>query len=121
MNRDRTIQSRVKRQMERAQKEYYLNEKIKAIQKELGRGEKSEFDELKKKIEAAGMSKDVRDKAMQELKKLEAMPPMSAESTVFRNYLDWLLALPCKKRSNEIRNVPSREQFLNEHHYGLGK
>src|SRR5271154_3904539 len=72
LNMDRTIQSRVKRQMERAQKEYYLNEKIKAIQKELGRGEKSEFDELKKKVEAAGMPKDVRDKAIQELKKLEA-------------------------------------------------
>ncbi len=77
-----TSSRRVKRQMERAQKEYYLNEKIKAIQKELGRGEKSEFDELRKKIEAAGMPKDVLDKAIQELKKLEAMPPMSAESTV---------------------------------------
>jgi len=80
--------------MERAQKEYYLNEKIKAIQKELGRGEKSEFDELRKKIEAAGMPKEVLDKAIQELKKLEAMPPMSAESTVSRNYIDWLLAVP---------------------------
>ncbi len=79
LNMDRTIQSRVKRQMERAQKEYYLNEKIKAIQKELGRGEKSEFDELKKKIDAAGMPKEVHEKAIQELKKLEAMPPMSAE------------------------------------------
>ena len=105
LNMDRTIQSRVKRQMERAQKEYYLNEKIKAIQKELGRGEKSEFDELKKKIDAAGMPKEVRDKAMQELKKLEAMPPMSAESTVSRNYLDWLLAVPWKKKSKEIRNI----------------
>ena len=75
LNVDRTIQSRVKRQMEKAQKEYYLNEKIKAIQKELGRGEKSEFDELKKKIESAGMPKEVKDKALQELKKLEAMPP----------------------------------------------
>ncbi|PYX25999.1 MAG: endopeptidase La [Acidobacteria bacterium] len=121
LNMDRTIQSRVKRQMERAQKEYYLNEKIKAIQKELGRGEKSEFDELKKKIEAAGMSKDVRDKAMQELKKLEAMPPMSAESTVSRNYLDWLLAVPWKKRSKEIRNISRAEKVLNEDHYGLEK
>src|SRR5437870_11711356 len=113
LNVDRTIQGRVKRQMEKAQKEYYLNEKIKAIQKELGRGEKSEFDELKKKIEAAGMSKDVRDKAMQELKKLEAMPPMSAESTVSRNYLDWLLAVPWKKRSKEIRNISRAEKVLN--------
>src|SRR5881398_1215234 len=121
LNMDRTIQSRVKRQMERAQKEYYLNKKIKAIQKELGRGEKSEFDELKKKIEAAGMSKDVRDKAMQELKKLEAMPPMSAESTVSRNYLDWLLAVPWKKRSKEIRNIKRAEEILNQDHYGLEK
>ena len=108
LNMDRTIQSRVKRQMERAQKEYYLNEKIKAIQKELGRGEKSEFDELKKKIEEAGMTKEVQEKAMQELKKLEAMPPMSAESTVSRNYLDWLLAVPWKKRSKEIRSHRER-------------
>src|SRR5271163_4740835 len=121
LNVDRTIQSRVKRQMEKAQKEYYLNEKIKAIQKELGRGEKSEFDELKKKIEAAGMPKDVKDKAMQELKKLEAMPPMSAESTVSRNYLDWLLAVPWKKRSKEIRNISRAEKVLNEDHYGLEK
>ena len=118
---DRNIQSRVKRQMERAQKEYYLNEKIKAIQKELGRGEKSEFDELKKKVEAAGMPKDVKDKALQELKKLEAMPPMSAESTVSRNYLDWLLAVPWKKRSKEIRNISRAEKVLNEDHYGLEK
>jgi ATP-dependent Lon protease len=121
LNVDRTIQSRVKRQMEKAQKEYYLNEKIKAIQKELGRGEKSEFDELKKKIEAAGMPKDVKDKAIQELKKLEAMPPMSAESTVSRNYLDWLLAVPWKKRSKEIRNISRAEKVLNEDHYGLEK
>src|ERR1700748_575193 len=121
LNVDRTIQGRVKRQMERAQKEYYLNEKIKAIQKELGRGEKSEFDELKKKIDAAGMSKEVRDKAMQELKKLEAMPPMSAESTVSRNYLDWLLAVPWKKRSKEIRHISRAEKVLNEDHYGLEK
>jgi len=121
LNMDRTIQSRVKRQMEKAQKEYYLNEKIKAIQKELGRGEKSEFDELKKKIEAAGMPKDVEDKSLQELKKLEAMPPMSAESTVSRNYLDWLLAVPWKKRSKEIRSIEHAEQILNEDHYGLEK
>jgi ATP-dependent Lon protease len=121
LNMDRTIQSRVKRQMERAQKEYYLNEKIKAIQKELGRGEKSEFDELKKKIDAAGMSKEVREKALQELKKLEAMPPMSAESTVSRNYLDWLLAVPWKKRSKEIKNISRAEKVLNEDHYGLEK
>jgi len=121
LNMDRTIQSRVKRQMEKAQKEYYLNEKIKAIQKELGRGEKSEFDELKKKVDAAGMPKEVHEKAMQELKKLEAMPPMSAESTVSRNYLDWLLAVPWKKRSKEIRNIGRAEQTLNADHYGLEK
>src|ERR1700742_371717 len=121
LNMDRSIQGRVKRQMERAQKEYYLNEKIKAIQKELGRGEKSEFDDLKKKIEAAGMPKDVMDKAMQELKKLEAMPPMSAESTVSRNYLDWLLAVPWKKKSKETRSIDHAEKVLNADHYGLEK
>ena len=118
---DRNIQSRVKRQMERAQKEYYLNEKIKAIQKELGRGEKSEFDELRKKIESAGMPKDVLEKAVQELKKLEAMPPMSAESTVSRNYIDWLLAVPWKKKSKETRSIDFAEKVLNEDHYGLEK
>jgi len=121
LNMDRTIQSRVKRQMEKAQKEYYLNEKIKAIQKELGRGEKSEWDELKKKIDSSGMPKEVHEKAMQELKKLEAMPPMSAESTVSRNYLDWLLAVPWKKRSKEIRNIKRAEETLNQDHYGLEK
>jgi ATP-dependent Lon protease len=121
LNMDRTIQTRVKRQMERAQKEYYLNEKIKAIQKELGRGEKSEFDELKKKVDSAGMPKDVHEKAIQELKKLEAMPPMSAESTVSRNYLDWLLAVPWKKKSKEIRNIEHAEKILNADHYGLEK
>ncbi len=121
LNVDRTIQGRVKRQMEKAQKEYYLNEKIKAIQKELGRGEKSEIDELKNRIEAAGMTKDALDKAMAELKRLENMPPMSAESTVSRNYLDWLLAVPWKKKSKEIRDLKFADEVLNSDHYGLEK
>jgi ATP-dependent Lon protease len=121
LNVDRTVQGRVKRQMEKAQKEYYLNEKIKAIQKELGRGEKSEFDELKKKIEAAGMTKDAQDKAMAELKRLEQMPPMSAESTVSRNYLDWLLAVPWKKKSKEVRELQHAQDVLESDHYGLEK
>jgi ATP-dependent Lon protease len=121
LNVDRTIQGRVKRQMEKAQKEYYLNEKIKAIQKELGRGEKSEIDELKKRIETAGMTTDAQEKAMQELKRLENMPPMSAESTVSRNYLDWLLAVPWKKKSKEIRNLKFAEEVLESDHYGLEK
>src|SRR5579871_4971763 len=121
LNVDRTIQGRVKRQMERAQREYYLNEKIKAIQKELGRNEKNEIDELKKKIEAAGMTKDAYDKAMTELKRLEMMPPMSAESTVSRNYLDWLLAVPWKKKTKEIRDIRRAEKILEEDHYGLEK
>jgi ATP-dependent Lon protease len=121
LNVDRNINTRVKRQMERAQKEYYLNEKLKAIQKELGRGEKNEIDELKKKIDTAGMSKEVHEKAVQELKRLELMPPMSAESTVSRNYLDWLLAVPWKKRSKEIRDIKAAEKILNEEHYGLEK
>src|SRR5579864_8050792 len=121
LNVDRTIQGRVKRQMEKAQKEYYLNEKIKAIQKELGRGEKSEFDELKKKIDTAGMTKDAHEKATAELKRLENMPPMSAESTVSRNYLDWLLAVPWKKKSKEIRELPFAQNVLESDHYGLEK
>jgi ATP-dependent Lon protease len=121
LNVDRNINTRVKRQMERAQKEYYLNEKLKAIQKELGRGEASELDQLKKKVENSGMPKEVQEKAMQELKRLEMMPPMSAESTVSRNYLDWMLAVPWKKRSREIRDIKRAEQILNEDHYGLEK
>jgi len=118
---DRTIQGRVKRQMERAQKEYYLNEKIKAIQKELGRGEKSEYDDLKKKIEASGMTADALEKAMAELKRLEQMPPMSAESTVSRNYLDWLLAVPWKQKTREIRDLKFAREVLESDHYGLEK
>ncbi|MGH9813229.1 MAG: endopeptidase La, partial [Candidatus Acidiferrales bacterium] len=121
VNVDRSIQSRVKRQMERAQKEFYLNEKMKAIQKELGRGEKSELDELKKKIETSGMSPGVQEKALQELKRLEMMPPMSAESTVSRNYIDWLLAVPWKTRSREVRDMTKAERILEEDHYGLEK
>src|SRR5246127_1205997 len=121
LNVDRNINTRVKRQMERAQKEYYLNEKLKAIQKELGRGEKNEIEELKKKIDSAGMPKDVLEKASTELKRLELMPPMSAESTVSRNYIDWLLAVPWKKRSKEIRDIKAAEEILNTEHYGLEK
>jgi len=111
----------VKRQMEKAQKEYYLNEKIKAIQKELGRGERSEFDELKKKIDSAGMTKEAHEKALAELKRLEQMPPMSAESTVSRSYLEWLLAVPWKKKSKEIRDLPHAREVLESDHYGLEK
>src|SRR5256884_599911 len=119
---DRSVQNRVKRQMERAQKEYYLNEKIKAIQRELGKkDEKSEIEELRRKIETSGMPKDAYEKGMQELKRLEMMPPMSAESTVSRNYLDWLLAMPWKKKSREIRDIETAERVLNEDHYGLDK
>ena len=120
---DRGIQSRVKKQMEKAQKEYYLNEKMKAIQKELGRKEDkgSEFDELKKKIEQARMPKEAEEKASQELKRIEGMPPMSAEATVSRNYLDWLIAVPWHKRSRESRNLEKAERILHEDHYGLEK
>ena len=121
LNVDRTIQGRVKRQMERAQREYYLNEKIKAIQKELGRNEESEIEELKKKIDSAGMTQDAHEKAHSELKRLELMPPMSAESTVSRNYLDWLLAVPWKKRTRETRDIQCAEKILEEDHYGLEK
>jgi ATP-dependent Lon protease len=119
---DRNIQGRVKRQMERAQKEYYLNEKMKAIQKELGRkDEKNELEELKRQVEAAKMPKDAHEKAMKEIQRLEMMPPMSAESTVSRTYLDWLLAMPWNKKSREIRNMRSASKVLEEDHYGLEK
>ncbi|MEN3339677.1 MAG: ATP-dependent Lon protease [Acidobacteriota bacterium] len=120
---DRRIQSRVKKQMEKAQKEYYLNEKMKAIQKELGRKDEkgNEVDELKKKIEQAKMPADVAEKAIQELKRLESMPPMSAEATVSRNYLDWLIAVPWFKKTKESRDLKRAEQILNEDHYGLEK
>jgi ATP-dependent Lon protease len=121
LNVERSVNNRVKRQMERAQREYYLNEKIKAIQKELGRGEKNEIEELKKKIDSAGMTKDAREKATQELRRLEQMPPMSAESTVSRNYLEWLLAVPWKKKSKEIRDITRAQKTLDQDHYGLEK
>ena len=120
---DRRIQSRVKKQMEKAQKEYYLNEKMKAIQKELGRKDEkgNEIDELKKKIDQARMPKDTAEKAHQELKRLEAMPPMSAEATVSRNYIDWLVAVPWHKKTKENRDLKNAESVLNEDHYGLEK
>jgi ATP-dependent Lon protease len=121
-NLDRTIQTRVKRQMEKQQREYYLNEKIKAIHKELGRkDERAEYDELKQKIEEAGMTAEAYDKAMSELKRLEQMPPMSAESTVSRNYLDWLIGVPWSKRSEEIRDIGHASEVLEADHYGLEK
>jgi ATP-dependent Lon protease len=120
---DRRIQGRVKKQMERAQKEYYLNEKMKAIQKELGRKEDrtSEADELRKKVEQARMPKEAEEKALQELKRLESMPPMSAEATVSRNYLDWLIAVPWTKKTRERKDLQAAEVILNEDHYGLEK
>src|SRR5678816_993537 len=109
--------------MEKAQKEYYLNEKMKAIQKELGRKDDkgNEVDELKKKIEQAKMPQEVEEKAIQELKRLEAMPPMSAEATVLRNYLDWLIAVPWFKRTKESRDLKRVEEIFNEDHYGFEK
>jgi ATP-dependent Lon protease len=120
---DKRIQGRVKKQMERAQKEYYLNEKMKAIQKELGRKDDrlNEIEELRKKIEQSRMTKDAEDKALQELKRLEAMPPMSAEATVSRNYLDWLIAVPWSKKTRERKDLVAAERILNEDHYGLEK
>jgi ATP-dependent Lon protease len=119
---DRNIHARTKKQMDKHQREYYLNEQIKAIHKELGRkDDKAELDELKKKIEEAGMSDEARDKAMQEFARLEAMPPMSAESTVSRTYLDWLINVPWQQRSEEINDLSEAERVLNEDHYGLEK
>ena len=120
---DRRIQSRVKKQMEKAQKEYYLSEKMKAIQRELGRKDEkgNEVDDLKKKIEQARMPKETERKALEELKRLEAMPPMSAEATVSRNYLDWLIAVPWHKKSKESRDLKHAEKILHEDHFGLEK
>lgn len=119
---DRNIHSRTKKAMDKHQREYYLNEQIKAIHKELGRkDEKAELEDLKAKIIDAGMTAEAQDKAMQEFSRLEAMPPMSAESTVSRNYLDWLLSVPWKERSEEIEDLGEAEKTLNEDHYGLEK
>ena len=120
---DRRIHSRVKKQMEKGQKEFYLNEKMKAIQKELGRKEDhgNEVDELRKKIKDGKMPRDVEEKAIQELKRIESMPPMSAEATVSRNYLDWLMAVPWHKKTRESRDLARAEQILHEDHYGLEK
>jgi ATP-dependent Lon protease len=119
---DRSIHSRTKKQMDKHQREYYLNEQIKAIHKELGRkDEKAELEELKKKIEEAGMNDEAKDRAMQEFARLEAMPPMSAESTVSRTYLDWLISVPWQSRSEEIHDLTEAEKTLNEDHHGLEK
>lgn len=120
---DGRIQSRVKKQMEKAQKEYYLNEKMKAIQNELGRKEDrgDEADDLRKKIEECKMPSEAEEKAILELKRIESMPPMSAEATVSRNYLDWLIAVPWFKRSRESRKLERAQLILNEDHYGLDK
>ncbi len=121
VNIDKRINVKVKKQMEKAQKEYYLNEKIKAIHQELGRSDdkSDELAELKKKIEKAGLPKEVKEKAEQELKRLEAMPPVSAEATVSRNYIDWLVTVPWKKKSKEIQDLARAEKILDEDHHGL--
>ncbi|NKB86855.1 MAG: endopeptidase La [Acidobacteria bacterium] len=117
---DREIQGRVKKQMEAAQREYYLNEKIKAIQKELGRGDReSEIDGLRRRLDESGMPEEVREKAEMELERLEAMPPMSAEATVSRSYVDWLVSVPWYKRNLENRDLAKAAEILTEDHYGL--
>jgi ATP-dependent Lon protease len=119
---DRSIHTRTKRQMEKAQREYYLNEQIKAIHKELGRkDEKAELEELKQKIEEVGMTDEAKEKALQELSRLETMAPMSAESTVSRTYIDWLVNIPWQTRSEEINDLGNAEDILNEDHHGLEK
>ncbi len=118
---EKRIRGRVKRQMEKSQREYYLNEQVKAIQKELGEGEDGELDELEKKIKAARMPKEARDKTLGELKKLRMMSPMSAEATVVRNYIDTLVALPWKKKSKVNTNLADAEALLETEHFGLDK
>lgn len=119
---EKKIQSTVKRQMEKSQREYYLNEKMKAIQKELGDlDEEHGEDQLKEKIEKSGMSAEAKEKALAELNKLRMMPPMSAEATVSRNYLDWLLAVPWKQRSKVNTDIAQAQKVLDKDHYGLEK
>jgi ATP-dependent Lon protease len=119
---EKRIRGRVKRQMEKSQREYYLNEQVKAIQKELGEGEEgADLDELDKKIKAARMPKQARQKAESELKKLKLMSPMSAEATVVRNYIDTLVNLPWKKKSKINNNLGNAQRVLDEDHYGLDK
>ena len=119
---EKRIRGRVKRQMEKSQREYYLNEQVKAIQKELGEeDERGELDALENKIKEAGMSKDAEEKCLSELKKLKMMPPMSAESTVVRNYIDTLLELPWKKKSRVSKDIAKADLILNADHYGLEK
>ena len=118
---EKRIRGRVKRQMEKSQRDYYLNEQVKAIQKELGEGEDGELDELDKKIKLARMPKEAREKAKSELKKLKMMSPMSAEATVVRNYIDSLVALPWKKKSKLSQDLAKAEKVLEEDHHGLEK
>ncbi len=120
---EKRVRSRVKRQMEKTQREYYLNEQMKAIQKELGEGEDGldEMGELEKQIEEAGLPKEAKERADKELKKLRQMSPMSAEATVVRNYLDWILAVPWKKRSRVKSDIKAAKKVLNTDHYGLEK
>ncbi len=120
---EKQVRRRVKKQMEKSQRDYYLTEQMKAIQKELGRsdGEKTEFEELADKIRAAGMPKEVEKKALKELSRLEQMQPMSAEGTVVRGYLDWLLDVPWKKRTRDKLDIPEARRILDEDHYGLEK
>ena len=120
---EKRIRSRVKRQMEKTQREYYLNEQMKAIQKELGELDdgKDEVSELEERIKKTKLSKEARDKALQEVKKLRSMSPMSAEATVVRNYLDWMLSIPWKKRSRVSKDLKQAEAILDTDHYGLDK
>ncbi|MBT6800562.1 MAG: endopeptidase La, partial [Rhodospirillales bacterium] len=120
---EKRIRNRVKRQMEKTQREYYLNEQLKAIQKELGEGEdgKDELGELEEKIKKTRLTKEAEEKAVGELKKLRSMGPMSAEATVVRNYLDWILGIPWKKRTRVKNDINAAEKILNEDHYGLEK
>src|SRR5690242_21307991 len=120
---ERKIRSRVKRQMEKTQREYYLNEQLKAIQKELGEGDegRDEMNELEERIRKTKLSKEAREKATAEAKKLRSMSPMSAEATVVRNYLDWLLSIPWQLRTKVRRDIKAAERVLNDDHYGLEK
>src|SRR4030067_532088 len=120
---EKPIGGRGKKQMERAQREFYLNEQMRAIQKELGQGDegRTELDELEEKVKKKKMGKEAQQKAEKEIKKLRLMSPMSAEATVSRNYVDWLISIPWQERTEDKLDIETAERILNEDPYGLAK
>ena len=116
---EKKIRGRVKKQMEKSQRDYYLNEQMKAIQKEMGDGEQAETDELQQQISQLGLPKEAKEKAQSELNKLKSMSPMSAEASVVRSFLDWIIAIPWNKKTRLRKDLSAAQKILDEDHYGL--